>query len=268
MGSKNKSLRGFNAPAIGPGEPGELTNQPGMLGYNEICNLLRRPNFKKGVDPSGNSGPYITDGSIWAGFDDTAMVLKKTQYVIDNGLGGASAWTVDLDDFNNNCCLEPFPLLRAINRGFGRIDSTIPTGHNCEKPVIVTPPPAVMSVTEDSGQAGIPMSTADDYPQSTSPWWTQSTTTRRPAIQSTSRKPSQEDKPSDSTPIPAPVNVMPVYNSDESCVNGEYKKHPTSCNKYLVCVGNVYQEQPCPQKLHWNDAHKHCDWKLSNNSSK
>ncbi|CAG9802300.1 unnamed protein product [Chironomus riparius] len=266
LGSRKKSLRGYNAPAIGPGEPGEITNQPGMLGYNEICNLLRRPNFKKGVDPNGNSGPYITDGSIWAGFDDSAFILKKTQYIKDKGLGGASAWTVDLDDFNNNCCLEPFPLLRAINRGLGRLNSPTPTVHSCEKPAVVTPPPAIMSVTEDSGQAGIPMSASDEsQPQSTSPWWTQSTTTRRPAIQSTSRKPSQSGQSSDSTPIPAPVNVMPVYVPDETCDNGEYKRHPTSCSMYLVCVGNVYQEQPCPQKLHWNDAHKHCDWPESAN---
>lgn len=96
------------------GEPGEVTNQPGMLAYSEICNRLRRPGWKLQTDPSGKSGPYATDGSQWVGFDDVNSIAKKTKYVINNGYGGIAAWTVDLDDFSNRCCLEPFPLLRAV----------------------------------------------------------------------------------------------------------------------------------------------------------
>lgn len=36
-----------------------------------------------------------------------------------NGYGGATMWTVDLDDFQNLCCLESFPLLKTINRALG-----------------------------------------------------------------------------------------------------------------------------------------------------
>lgn len=219
-----------------------------------------------GTDPTGNSGPYVTDGVTWAGFEDNNSILKKTKYVIENELGGVSAWTVDLDDFNNNCCSEPFPLLKAINRGLNRITSKTPAGNNCDKPVVVTPPPAVMSVTEDNGQAGIPMYTQEST--TTSPWWTQPTTTKRPVDKTTttrrpavtSKKPSASKPPKESTAIPSPVNVMPVYVPNESCQNGEYKRYPGACNMYLVCVGNKFLEQPCPAGLHWNDQHKHCDW--------
>lgn len=36
-----------------------------------------------------------------------------------NGYGGATMWTVDLDDFQNLCCLESYPLLKTINRALG-----------------------------------------------------------------------------------------------------------------------------------------------------
>lgn len=45
--------------------------------------------------------------------------MEKGQYILDNGFGGATAWTVDLDDFTNRCCREPFPLLRTLNRAIG-----------------------------------------------------------------------------------------------------------------------------------------------------
>jgi len=36
-----------------------------------------------------------------------------------NGYGGATMWTVDLDDFQNLCCFESYPLLKTINRALG-----------------------------------------------------------------------------------------------------------------------------------------------------
>lgn len=34
---KNENNNGYGAPAMGPGVPGEITKQPGMLAYYEIC---------------------------------------------------------------------------------------------------------------------------------------------------------------------------------------------------------------------------------------
>ncbi len=45
-------------------------------------------------------------------------------------------WTLDLDDYNNECCTGPYPLLREVNVVIGRI----PTSNglqDCTKPVIV-----------------------------------------------------------------------------------------------------------------------------------
>jgi len=36
-------------PTTGPGKPGEFTKQPGMLAYYEICDRIKRHNWKIGV---------------------------------------------------------------------------------------------------------------------------------------------------------------------------------------------------------------------------
>lgn len=288
--------QGFNSPSDGPGEPGEVTNQPGMYAYSEICNRLRRPGWKMGTDPTGKSGPYATDGSQWVGFDDSTSVTTKTKYVINAGYGGIAAWTVDLDDFSNRCCRESFPLLRAINRAFGRLKTPVPSGNNCERPPEpVTPVAPVMVATVDTGSAGIPgqSSTVPNYgdPQpssTTSPWWTQPTTTTRQTTSRTStersttsktstarptrtttekkttrttRRPTSTISPPDTenTIIPNPVNVMPVVH-EGSCEPNEIKADPTSCSSFLVCANDVLITQYCPAGLHFNDRIKNCDW--------
>lgn len=281
--SSTKAGQGFNSPADGPGEPGEVTNQPGMLAYNEICNRLRRPGWKMGKDSSGKSGPYATDANQWVGFDDAEAISLKTKYVINAGYGGVAAWTVDLDDFSNRCCLEPFPLLRSINRAFGRLNTPPPKGNDCTRPPLpVTPVPPLMIATVDMGAAGIPQSTFEPTTTrrttsytTTSPWWTSTkrpsttaeptitrTTTRRTTI--TTNRPTTENSnfEEEEVAIPVPVNVMPVTIGGE-CTPGEHRAHPTECNQYLVCSNTGLLTQYCPGGLHWNDKNKNCDWPLN-----
>ena len=53
-----------------------------------------------------------------------------------SGYGGVMAWTLDLDDFNNECCTGVYPLLREINVAIGRLPPN-PEVPDCSKPVIV-----------------------------------------------------------------------------------------------------------------------------------
>jgi len=69
------------------------------------------------------------------------------------GFGGAMAWTVDLDDFNNLCCREPFPLLRTINRELGSLPEQEPTTVDCTKPPApITPVPPTLTTGIDTGK--------------------------------------------------------------------------------------------------------------------
>ena len=60
-------------------------------------------------------GPYAFKGDQWVGYDDIAMIKRKSQFVKDHGFGGAMIWALDLDDFNNLCGCENYPLLRLIS---------------------------------------------------------------------------------------------------------------------------------------------------------
>ncbi|KAH8410070.1 hypothetical protein KR009_005602, partial [Drosophila setifemur] len=114
-----QKLEGDGIPSTGPGEGGELTKQPGMLAYYEICQRISKSKWLSGRDTYRRSGPYALLGDQWVGYEDPASVEAKTRYAINNRFAGVAAWTVDLDDFQNRCCSESFPLLKAINRAMG-----------------------------------------------------------------------------------------------------------------------------------------------------
>lgn len=146
---------GEGAPASGPGSPGEFTRQPGMLAYYEICNNIRKNKWETGRDNSGKSGPFAWSKDQWVGYEDAQSVIAKANYVVHSGYGGIAAWTIDLDDFLNKCCFEPFPLLRAINRVFGRLSTSQPNIGSCARPpVAVTPVAPVMTTVGENGIPG------------------------------------------------------------------------------------------------------------------
>lgn len=109
----SEELTGLGEPATGPGASGEFTKQPGILAYYEICDRLKNKGWKHGPGPSAYSKEQ------WVGYEDQESVFAKGQHILQSGYGGASLWTIDLDDFLNRCCMESFHLLRTINRALG-----------------------------------------------------------------------------------------------------------------------------------------------------
>ena len=91
-----------------------------------------------GVPTKG--GPYAFGRSgLWASYDDMATVAAKAKYVMDQGLGGVSVWTIDFDDFNNLCNAGPFPLLRAVNQIFdGQTAPSVVSDFNTPRPPVTT----------------------------------------------------------------------------------------------------------------------------------
>ena len=296
----SSQLIGEGTAAIGPGDAGEFTKQPGMLAYYEVCQRIRKQKWLTGRDPERKSGPYAMYRNQWVGYEDPASVEAKARYAVNAGFGGVSAWTVDLDDFQNRCCSESFPLLRAINRALGREDTEPPTRVNCARPPVpVTPIPPVMTTVSSDGSLGgggmhttvnpvwqQPSTTTSTTPKTSTVWWsppsttTTSTTTRRPTTTSTTtRRPSSTmttrttttttttrrptiatQKP---TTIPAPAVVRPVVQAS-NCQPGQFYHDPYNCNSYYQCIveGEIRQ-QFCPGGLHWNNQDKNCDWPAS-----
>lgn len=173
-------ISGLGSPASGPGQAGEDTRQPGMLAYYEICYRVRKQKWRVARDVSLKSGPYATSKDQWVGYDDPVSATVKAQYVIKGGYGGIAAWTMDLDDYQNKCCEERYPVLSAINRAFGRLDTPQPTKADCTRPPqAVTPPMAEMTTGADNGSGG-PTTSATTWPS-----WQEPTTTRRTTTSTT-----------------------------------------------------------------------------------
>jgi len=112
----NPSEHGLGAPDRGKAQAGEFTRAAGFLAYYEICDRVQNKGWTQVQDPQKRIGPYAYQGNQWVGYDDVAMIRKKSEYVVQNGFGGAMIWALDLDDFRNRCGCEPHPLLRTINR--------------------------------------------------------------------------------------------------------------------------------------------------------
>lgn len=71
-----KTASGVNAPADGPGTPGEYTKQPGMLSYYEICNRIKTHRWMVSKNDKA-SGVYAYRGDQWVGYDDADTIREK-----------------------------------------------------------------------------------------------------------------------------------------------------------------------------------------------
>lgn len=102
----------------GPAPPGPYTGESGMLGYYEICKSIRSDGWEVVNDPDQLNGPYAfspTSPTAWVGYDDPAMAAIKSQYVLDNKLGGAMVWDMSTDDFRNTCGDGHNPIMKTIS---------------------------------------------------------------------------------------------------------------------------------------------------------
>ncbi|XP_054286918.1 probable chitinase 10 isoform X2 [Macrosteles quadrilineatus] len=111
----------------GPGNAGPNTGSPGTLAYYEICEMVRTEGWKVEKPSYGTVAYHNTQ---WISYDDVSDIDRKTQFIKNLGLGGTMVWTLDYDDFNNNCGCGNYPLLRAVNRGLRGFS----TFNNCTLP--------------------------------------------------------------------------------------------------------------------------------------
>ncbi|KAJ8680393.1 hypothetical protein QAD02_016180 [Eretmocerus hayati] len=119
----NPSMNGIGAPASQGANPGPYTNEPGMLGYNEICENLKYKAWKE-VFHEEQRVPYAYKGDQWVGYDNERSLKEKADYVKKMGLGGMMVWSLETDDFKG-ICGEKYPLLNVINQNLrGRRGST------------------------------------------------------------------------------------------------------------------------------------------------
>ncbi|XP_004581987.2 chitinase-3-like protein 2 isoform X1 [Ochotona princeps] len=102
------------ASASGPGAPGPITGSSGILAYYEICQFLQGAKITRLQD---QQVPYAVKGNQWVGYDDVESVKNKVQFLKNLNMGGATIWSIDMDDFTGTSCNQgPFPLVQAVKR--------------------------------------------------------------------------------------------------------------------------------------------------------
>ena len=213
------------------------------------------------VDGNNNHGPYAHSAKEkqWVGYDDINSIAKKAEYVKIKDYGGAAVWTLDLDDFNNICCLGPSPLLNILSETLRGVGST-QGGCGRPNPPVTPPPNKIETTTYDDGSNNggwkpdqpkvepvvVDEEEPDDYeyqgewrPSSTTTTMKPTTTTR----QTTTRRTTTED------------NV-----DQKKCISGLYYKYPKDCQKYYRCVNGKLVLQACAVGLFWNSNEGMCDW--------
>ncbi|KAH8271606.1 hypothetical protein KR018_010933, partial [Drosophila ironensis] len=113
------------SPHIGKGLAGKYSREPGVLGYNELCELMQQEDWIKQWEPD-QQVPYAYRQRQWVGYEDSRSISLKAQYALEHHLGGVMIWSLESDDFRGTCGQQRYPLLREINRVlFG---SDTPTG--------------------------------------------------------------------------------------------------------------------------------------------
>ncbi|XP_039296360.1 probable chitinase 10 [Nilaparvata lugens] len=211
---------GLGEETVDPGESGEFTKQPGMLAYYEICYKISKQNWKA---ETSDVGPYAYSGDQWVSYDDPTSIKQKAKYILTEKLGGAMAWTIDLDDFHNRCCKgHTFPLLRALNSGLGRIKGPVTSTQDCTKPTLPsTPPPVLTTLTPDNGLVS-PEATSEMSSSSTTTttqsWWTEEPSTSS----TTTTKPTTSD-----TTTTKPISTKPTTSSTTTTTTTEEEPETT-----------------------------------------
>ncbi len=205
---------GVVQPTSGPGEVGQWTKQPGMLGYNEICLKVRNAGWS--VQEVAGAGAYAFNNADqqWVGYDSMQDVAAKARFVQSAGFGGVAVSTLDLDDFANLCCKDAFPLLSTISNV---ILGTPAPAVGCRRPpppVTPAPKPAAQTDPWDDGSSNKWSQQAQDQGKQSTSWTTPSTTS--PATTTTTTT----------------TTTTGNLGAGGDCQEGLYYRHPASCQKY------------------------------------
>ncbi|KAH8416239.1 hypothetical protein KR222_011812, partial [Zaprionus bogoriensis] len=100
----------------GRGLAGPYSREPGVIGYNELCELMQQQQDWQHEWEPQQQVPYAYRERDWVGYENVRSLTLKAHYALEHQLGGMMIWSLESDDFRGSCGEERFPLLRAINR--------------------------------------------------------------------------------------------------------------------------------------------------------
>ncbi|MEO3975970.1 glycoside hydrolase family 18 protein [Streptomyces sp. CAU 1734] len=100
---------GLNQPAA---RPAPATHQAGYEDYKAIKKLVESGTYKVHRDRK-NGHAWVFDGNTLWTYDDPTVLRAKTEYIREEGLGGAMIWSLDGDTADGE-------LMSAVDRGLKR----------------------------------------------------------------------------------------------------------------------------------------------------
>ncbi|CAI7803025.1 unnamed protein product [Closterium sp. NIES-53] len=90
------SSTGVGAAATGTGQAGSINQEPGILFYKEIDQLVTTGGYTATLD-APISSMYAVKGDQWVGYDDPSTITTKVQFAKAQGYGG---WALGQDANN------------------------------------------------------------------------------------------------------------------------------------------------------------------------
>ncbi|XP_030633581.1 acidic mammalian chitinase-like [Chanos chanos] len=111
------SMTGLGAPSDGPADAGPYTRDAGYWSSYEICSFTSSATV---VWSAEQKVPYAFQGPSWVGYDNEESYSAKASWLTAMNLGGASVWTLDMDDFGGSFCAEgAYPLVNHLRNSLG-----------------------------------------------------------------------------------------------------------------------------------------------------
>lgn len=96
----------------GVGSPASYNSYPV---YSDICRRVKSGELSYVWDEI-QKVPYAFKGSEWISYDDVKSIKEKSNYIIQQNLGGGMFWNIEDDDYGNNCGGGKFPLISTAFR--------------------------------------------------------------------------------------------------------------------------------------------------------
>ncbi|CAG0902229.1 unnamed protein product [Darwinula stevensoni] len=123
----NPAENGFYAKATQAGMAGPYTREPGILGFNEICEIQKQYGDFQRHWNGDIKAPYCTFNSTqWFGYDDTESIALKALMILDLGIAGGMVWSVETDDFLGKCGLGKNLILTTVYKILNGEDPILP----------------------------------------------------------------------------------------------------------------------------------------------
>ncbi|CAM1322489.1 Uncharacterised protein g8129 [Pycnogonum litorale] len=113
----NASMTTPGSPSDGAGEVGDVSNAPGILYYDEICNKRKAGNWTL-VREQDQTAPYLYKDDQWVGFEDEISMKLKSKYIVLRQLGGVMLSSINTDDYKGHCGMGKYPLLSSVHDVF------------------------------------------------------------------------------------------------------------------------------------------------------